>query len=265
MMTTHASAIKRNDVTFIYDGEVKTIVHKNASFNPIQLNKYESINTLIELYKTPTTDIRVMMDTLNAYYFVVCGEVVIENPYAQFNEAVDAAKYWEKHINEWTNRQKQKGWSKKYFMDNVKSNNMQGKKIFTTMKDKKLDEEFYPIKKLERRGCVDIVRNNCPSAIFYVDMPAILMLYTENNLKIFNPGFRLWNEKERKCIEDWEKQRDRMAEYVDAISDGSQEYYRKKYFFERRGCSHLIGQRYNGIIKDNTTRGQLVLEYELKQ
>ena len=66
-------------------------------------------------------------------------------------------------------------------------------------------------------------------------------------------------------MEQWEKQRDYKEEMVDAMTDSSVQYWKKKYFFEENGCGHLLIQQFKGLVRDDKIRGPLQLSYEIQR
>lgn len=139
-----------------------------------------------------------------------------------YDKAVEMLEYWTEHYSEWERNQSTKSISKKKFLEEVKFGNLTAKLIYTNMKGRPTDDRYYSLTKTKGRGSVDILRDGYAAAIFYVDItPSFLILYTGERLKIFSPGYRLYNETELACVTDWEKQCDRKAEWVDSISDGS--------------------------------------------
>lgn len=252
----------KNDVVITMDGQEQTITHADEHFAPIHCDSHNPKDLLVEINQPDENGLRIMLDTINIYYFVVNDMVVLGEPCKSYDKAVEMLEYWTRHYSEWSKNQSAKELSKNKFLDEVKSGNLMAKLIHSDWNWKPKDEHFYPLAKIKGRGSVDIVRNNMPSAIFYIDsLSSCQMIYTGDKLKIFSAGYILYNEKEITCIMDWEKKRDREAEWADLISDGSREFYRKKDFFESRGCGHLRKQTYSLLVRDNNIRQSLVLEY----
>lgn len=258
--------LKKNDIIVAIDGNKQTLTHMNGQFTPVIRDCYNPLDKLVEIYPSDKFGLRIMLDTVNAYYFVVRGVAVLGQPYNTFEKAVEMLHYWTEHYQDWISLQSMKGLSKKKFLEEVKEGNLTARLTYTNMKGRPTDDCLYPLTKTKGRGSVDIVRDDKISAIFNIDsLPSFLMVYTGDKLKIFSSGYRLYNEKEIQCVTDWEKHRDRKAEWIDAISDGSQEFYRRKDFFESRGCSHLRHQTYSLLVKDHNFRQMVILEYDIKR
>lgn len=245
----------KNDTIVTMDGMKRTITHADGHFAPVHCDLTNPMDLLVEIHRPDGHGLRIMLDTVNIYYFIANSLVVLGEPCNSYDKAVAMLEYWTRHYSEWSENQSTKGLSKNKFLEEVKSGNLTARLVHSSRNCKPMDEHFYPLAKIKGRGSVDIVRDNMPSAIFHIDsLPSCLMVYNGDKLKIFSAGYRLYNEKEMACIMDWGKQR-----------DGSQEFCRKKKFFESRGCGHLSKQTYSLLVRDNNIRQSLDLEYDIKQ
>jgi hypothetical protein len=99
--------------------------------------------------------------------------------------------------------------------------------------------------------------------------PASLMEITANGFKTFEPGIRELNEREKEVIANAPK--DDRQEYLDAISDGSTMYWRKKTYYDKSGYGYLYnsgwerGMHYDmneKKVMDKSIKGKEALEYE---
>jgi hypothetical protein len=107
----------------------------------------------------------------------------------------------------------------------------------------------------------------------WLDMPkATLLEYDGNTIKIYRPITRELTAEEQK-IKDNEP-RDIEQERLDAISDGSQMFYRRKRYYKEAGYFYLFGtEKEQGkrlthterkpMIEDDTIKGELDLVYEV--
>lgn len=112
---------------------------------------------------------------------------------------------------------------------------------------------------------------------------ASLMEYTEDELRIYDAGYREMTEKEKQVMREWEKIANtenykRQAQY-DVLGDGSTTYYMKKRFFIDKKMEYLIGigngtkklifNRYHSgekeCIQDDNTKGNVILVYKVKR
>ena len=133
-------------------------------------------------------------------------------------------------------------------------------------KRKSLDVDYHLLTIGQKPERIIINRPDVPISIFYMkSMKASLINYSQDSLKIYLPGFRLCNEQEKTVMEQWEKQRDYKEEMVDAMTDSSVQYWKKKYFFEENGCGHLLIQQFKGLVRDDKIRGPLQLSYEIQR
>lgn len=257
----------KNDVTIVVCGNEITVTHNENKFPPIHRILGDRSNTLVCVHTTETHKLKVYFESWFIYYFIVSPEgVVMDEPCKSYDGAIRKIRQCEMDYLSWLKKHTEKGLSKKKLVDEVKTDKLQAKKIFSSMKGSSCDTEFLPLVKTKGVGSVDIIRDNRPSALFYIDsISSKRLLYTGKHLTLFNSAYRLWNEKERECMTEWEKNRNRKAEHIDLISDSSVEFYRQRYFFKDRGCEHLIGQTYNGLVCDDQVRGSVCMVYEIQK
>lgn len=112
---------------------------------------------------------------------------------------------------------------------------------------------------------------------------ASLMEYTEDELRIYNAGYREMTEKEKQVMKEWEtisntEDYKRQAQ-IDAMSDGSSTYYTEKRFFINKKMEYLMGvsngaknlifsKYYNGekeCIRDENVKGEVILAYRVER
>lgn len=257
----------KHDVTIVVCNNEYTVTHNDNKFPPIHRPVEDRSNTLVCVYTTETHKLKIYFDSWFAYYFIVAPEgVVMDEPCKSYDGAMRRIRKWEMDYLSWLRKHTEKGLSKKKLIDEVKTGKLQAKKIFSYMKGSPCDTEFLPLVKTKGVGSVDIIRDNRPSAVFYIDsISSKNLLYTGKQLTVFKHGYRIWNEKERECMVEWEKNRDLKEEHIDRMSDSSVQFYRKKYFFKERGCEHLMEQTYNGLVRDEQVRGTVCLVYEIQK
>lgn len=112
---------------------------------------------------------------------------------------------------------------------------------------------------------------------------ASLMEYTENELRIYNAGYREMTEKEKQVMQEWEKIANtedyKNQAQIDAMSDGSSTYYIEKRFFINKKMEYLMGvssgaknlifsKYYNGekeCIRDESVKGEVILVYQVER
>lgn len=237
--------------------------HKDNLFTNITTNINNPLTYLVEVYKTPDTGIQVMLDTTLAYYFLVKDKKVI---YPKLYDLATAKRIADTfNLQQWLDMQSAKGFTKKQLLADISNNQIKACKSFTLMKGQQADTEFYPVLKVKGRGCIDIIRNGKPSVLFYpATQPANLIRYTGDELVLYLGGYRMCNQAELDCQLQWERLRDKQVERLDAMTDGSGEYHRKKKFFRKHGCEHLLTQRYKGLVQDNSIRECPLLIYKLQ-
>ena len=105
---------------------------------------------------------------------------------------------------------------------------------------------------------------------------ASLIEFNDTILSIFEVGERELNEEELKLLQAWKEITD-TEEYkkqgeIDALTDGSQNYYKKKSFFRNAeymlGFDFSQGKRYNhntGKMYDKKVKGKIILQYEFRK
>ena len=115
-------------------------------------------------------------------------------------------------------------------------------------------------------GSIDVYRPvSGHSALFYInDMTMVRMVYTGTELLIYKSGLRIYNENEISALSQWETMRDRKAEMLDVMTDGTEQFWRKKCFLEEKGVGYLLVPNYDGLVMEDTLRGELYLTYEIK-
>ena len=105
---------------------------------------------------------------------------------------------------------------------------------------------------------------------------ASLVEYTEDELIIYNPGYRPLNAEEAAVMEEWNQIRGtpefQERERIDLLSDGNSTYYQKKHFFEDSGKAYLMGseeqkgcrfERSMGMVRDASIKGSVCLRYKI--
>ena len=116
----------------------------------------------------------------------------------------------------------------------------------------------------------------------WLDLPnASQIEYDGQTLKVYRVGVRGVNASEQALLDEWKKITDtetykKQAEY-DMMTDGSTTYWQEKKFFEVNGMPWLFTGEGNGLkrvqpladgtiqIRDNSLRGELDFEYEVKK
>ena len=105
----------------------------------------------------------------------------------------------------------------------------------------------------------------------WLDWPKATLLEFDGKVaKIYEPGFRDLNKQEQEVVNN--EPRDKEQEYVDAISDGSTMYWRRKHYYKDSGFNYLFQGKEQGkrltyqqskkVIQDDSVKGNLVLVYE---
>jgi hypothetical protein len=100
--------------------------------------------------------------------------------------------------------------------------------------------------------------------------PKSLVDYDGTNLVIYEPGLRPLTPDEKAFMDN--EPRDAKQEEIDALSDGSQMYHRRKYYYEHSAYPYLHSNSFvQGkylthvdripMIKDNTIKGDVTLHY----
>ena len=98
---------------------------------------------------------------------------------------------------------------------------------------------------------------------------ASLLEITDNGFRIYEPGERELNEEEKRIIANAPK--DPEQDRIDAMSDGSTMYSRRKNYYEESGLGYLYNNQWEGglyydtnknKIKDKKVKGDILYEYE---
>ena len=105
---------------------------------------------------------------------------------------------------------------------------------------------------------------------------ASLVEYTDELLTIYNEGFRDLNVQEQTVKQEWEEianKPENIKRYeIDALTDGSQMFYKQKAFFHNKGYSYLMGlEEEKGVkydfntqkIRDKNIKGTISMQYRL--
>jgi hypothetical protein len=84
---------------------------------------------------------------------------------------------------------------------------------------------------------------------------ASLIEYTGESIILYGAGLRELTSEENATFDKWETMRDRKREEIDALTDGSGEYFREKRFFESSKMEHLLGNHtVRGMKYDHNTK-----------
>ena len=107
----------------------------------------------------------------------------------------------------------------------------------------------------------------------WLDIPkASLVEFDGVNIKIYNAGHRPLTSEERAIKDGWELLRNKEAEMMDALTDGSCQFYREQAYYTKHKAMYLIGYRAergmcfdhnSGLIRDETVKGDRTLFYKL--
>lgn len=139
-------------------------------------------------------------------------------------------------------------------------------------------DRFANWRKVDKANTVDLIIEGS-----HLSIPkASLLEYTEDRIKIYSPGYRDYNETEKKAVEEWNKiasteEYKKQVEY-DVLTDGTTSYYKEKYFFEDKKLGYLLGFEYQRGCKldwnkrasgepciiDERIKGNLYMEYEVR-
>lgn len=257
-----------NDVTFTKLDDKEIFTHKENKFSAFTPSAEEKISYFHELHTTPVHGIRILLHLhYHAYVLVNPQGIVIGKKIQSYDEAIKKAEAIDREYASWLVKHTCKGMPKTKFISEVKANKLKAKLVSCNMKGRELDTDFHPLVKRKGFGSIDVYRSgNGYSTLFYVnDMPTSRMVYTGTELLIYKSGFRLYNEHEKSVLAQWETMRDPKEEWLDAMTDGSTQYWRKKVFFDENNVGYLLTADYKGLVMDDTIRGELSLEYEIKQ
>ena len=140
-------------------------------------------------------------------------------------------------------------------------------------RDGKNLDESRRVKKLQTNSiCFEKNINNEWVGSTWLDMPkSSLLEFDGKTAKIYLPALRDLTEEEKRIMDNEPK--DQKQQDLDAISDGSVMYHRKKTYYEYSGKFYLFGTEKqdgkrlttrDGIdkIEDSDLKGQLNLVYE---
>ena len=258
------SSVTRNDVVFDYYENTVNVYHTENKFPAFEKKRVSPFPYYKLLHTTPTAGLRVYLLVHGAKYIIVNEQgICIEFCLNSYDEAMQKAQYWDKNYQSWTEGHEFKGLPRTQFIKEVMDGKLKAKLIVSP--HGKNDNDFHPLVKRPGIGSVEVRRGDDYSYIFYIkDTAATQTVYTGTHLHVYCPAFRIYNETELKVLEEWEGMRDHKAEYIDAISDGSTEYWRHKNFLESKGCEYLMLEYY-GLVRDNLTRGYKMLTYEISR
>ena len=109
---------------------------------------------------------------------------------------------------------------------------------------------------------------NATTGSYWEFPPASLVEVSNTGFKVYGIGTRPYNAQEQAMLDNEPK--DEQQSYIDAISDGSTMYYRKKSYYESAGFGYLMNGWEKGLyrdfnnnnIKDKSIKGALELEYK---
>ena len=256
-----------NDVTETTVEYKKTYSHIGNKFPAFTPSLEEKVSYIHQLYVTPGHGIRVLLHLHFLAYIIVNPQgVVIGKKIKSFDEAIKEAEAVDREYARWLVEHTFKGMPKSKFINDVKANKLQAKLVSCSMKGREMDTEYYPLVKRKGVGSIDVYRaGNGYSALFYInDMTMARMVYTDTELLIYKSGLRIYNENEIAVLSQWETMRDRKAEMLDVMTDSYEQFWRKKCFLEEKGCGHLLVPNYDGLVMEDTLRGELFLKYEIK-
>lgn len=258
--------VTKNDVNIIGKGMVETFMHVDGLFMPFSIDRMNKFPYYKVLYVTPVHKLKLCIHFAYIDYFIVDEQgVCMDRMFRNFAEAKVAADEYDKNYPAWVEERTTKGCSKNRLKDDILKGNRKAKLVHAIDKRKSLDVDYHLLTIGQKPERIIINRPDVPISIFYMkSMKASLINYSQDSLKIYLPGLRLYNEQERTVMEQWDKQREYEAERLDVLSDGSVEYWRKKYFYEENGCGHLLTQRFKGLVRDEKIRGSLQLSYDIQ-
>ena len=256
-----------NDVTLTKLDDKEVFTHNENKFPAFTPSAEERIFYFHELYTTPVHGIRVLLHLHWLAYVIVNPQgIVIGKKIQSFDEAIKKAETIDQEYARWLVEHTCKGLPKTKFISEVKADKLQAKLFSCNMNGRELDTDFHPLVKRKGVGSIDIYRSGKGySALFYInDMTTVRMVYTGTELLIYKAGFRLYNEHEKSILAQWETMRDKKEEMLDAMTDGSTQFWRKRFFFDENNVGYLLTADYKGMVVDDTIRGELSLKYEIR-
>lgn len=130
---------------------------------------------------------------------------------------------------------------------------------------------------------VSLKLQNENGKISTLDIPkASLVEYTDNELIIYNYGYRKPTAKEQKILDEWNEIKNtkdyQERSNIDILNDGSSTYWQEKRFFEDNNAEYLMGfERQKGccldfnrqndgkpdFISDESVKGEPILKYKV--
>ena len=250
---------KSNDLQFQYGDEYLTISQIDNLFPEVKVNRYSALPALFPLKKKGEFTLYLH---ISGRYFIIDNKGIVQECLQNYVAAENKLETWQPEFKQPQDCIKM---SKEHFVENVKKGNVKAKLVYGHRQNTP-DEDFCKFVKRKGYGSIDIYRpGRGYSAVFYIkETSSNLLFITSTELYVFSPAYRMYNDNEAETVTLWEKMRDPKAEMLDAMTDGSGEYYRKKSFFEERGCGHLMGQTYKGLVRDEKVKGKLSLYYQLQ-
>ena len=262
-----ANIYTHNDVTETTIDHKKIFSHNENKFPSFTSSVVEEVSYFRELYVTKENDIRVLLHLRWLAYVIVSPQgVVTGKKIHSFDDAIKKAEAVDRDYARWLVEHTFKGMPKSRFINEVKAKKLQAKLVSCNMNGREMDTEFHPLVKRRGAGSIDIYRRGKGySALFYInDMTKARMVYTGTELLIYKSGLRIYNENEISALSQWETMRDRKAEMLDVMTDGTEQFWRKKCFLEEKGVGYLLVPNYDGLVMEDTLRGELYLTYEIK-
>ena len=216
-----------NDVTETTIDHKKTYSHIGNKFPSFTPSLEEKVSYIHQLYVTSGHGIKVLLHLHFLAYIIVNPQgVVIGKKIKSFDEAIKEAEAVDRDYARWLVEHTFKGIPKSRFINEVKAKKLQAKLVSCNMNGREMDTEFHPLVKRRGAGSIDIYRRGKGySALFYInDMTKARMVYTGTELLIYKSGLRIYNENEISALSQWETMRDRKAEMLDVMTDGTEQF-----------------------------------------
>lgn len=264
----HNNIYHHNDVMSAIVGDLHTFTHTESKFPQFTLRQHETLSCFHELYTTAQHGLKVLLHLRYLGYLVVNPQgIVMGSKLQTFDDAVRLADELDSDYARWLVLHTFKGLPKSRFVSEVKQDRLQARLVYTALKGRPLDDGFFPLVKREGVGSIDICRGaDRYSSLFYINsFNSVQMVYTGAELLIYDAAYRLYNSHELAVQTEWESMRDTKEEWLDAMTDGSTQFWRQKEFFSQKGVSYLIGANYPGLVLDSSLRGDLRLKYEIRK